>query len=133
MSATEYNRATVRKLYEYFDCGDVAAMAALLHNDAVITEAETLPYAGDYVGPAGLVDVVTKIMSVWEDVSFKVDDVLASETRAAGFGTFSVTSRATGKRVSIKICEIWEFRGDKVSRCYPIYSDTALVLKAISA
>lgn len=131
MSAAEKNREALKAIYDHFFAGDVAAMATYLRDDAVIYEAETLPYGGEYTGPQGLHDVLSRVMGTWSDVSFEIAHFLASDKAAAAFGTFHVTSRDTGKKTSFKLCEVWEFEDGKVTSVSPVYGDTALALRAL--
>ena len=129
-SAIQDNIARLRKIYDCFTSGDIKTMCTYMSDDAVIVEVQSLPYAGEYTGPSGLAEVIGHLGSTWDNLNFELEDILASETRAAGFGTFSGTARATGKPVSFKLAEVWTFKDGKVTRCEPIYGDTAAVREA---
>ncbi len=130
MSQSEQNRAMLEKIYALFFAGEIDKMTEYLSDDAVITEVQSLPYPGQYFGKDGLRTIVGKLMETWDDLAFEMDDILASDSRAAGIGTFSATSRATGRRVSFPMCEVWEFVDGKIVSCMPIYGDTAQVRQA---
>lgn len=134
MSNAERNRALLDKIYACFFAGDIPAMCGYLAEDVVIAEVENLPYGGDYVGHQGMIDVAAALGGIWDELALTVDDTLASETRVAALGTFSARAKATGKRVSFPMVEVWTFREDgKVTRIEPIYGDTAQVLDAVGA
>lgn len=134
MSNIERNRALLDKIYACFFAGDIAGMCSYLAEDVVISEVDSLPYGGDYVGHQGMIDVATALGGVWDDIALTVDDTLASETRVAALGTFSARSKSTGDRVSFPMAEVWTFREDgKVTRIEPIYGDTAQVIRAMNA
>jgi len=70
-----------------FAAGDVETVFAMIHPDCIVDEGHGLPYAGEYVGPAGLQDLVGKIMTPMEMVvdAFDVSD--AGDCRGRVLGT----------------------------------------------
>ena len=59
-----------------FAAGDIETVFAMLHPEVVVHEGAGLPYAGEYVGPAGLQELVGKIMTPFEMTldSYQVSD-----------------------------------------------------------
>jgi len=48
------------------------------------------------------------------------------------YGVFNATSKATGKKVSVPLAEMWRFKDGKVEEMLAIYGDTALLNAAMS-
>lgn len=133
MADAETNRAILRAIYDHFAAGDVDGMAQYMREDAVIIEADSLPYGGVYRGPEGLKQLLGKISEIWEDVSLDIQDILASDHAAAGYGELRMTVPHTGERIRFQICEVWQFEDGKITRCEPMYFDTARCIAALNA
>jgi len=92
-----------------FAGGDIEGVFALLHPEVVIDEGAGLPYAGEYVGAAGLQDLVGQIMTLMEMSldSFQVSD--GGECAVARL-QLTFTSRTSGKTVNMSAVEIYKDR-----------------------
>ena len=130
MNKADANRDLLKRIYELFFSGDIETMSGLFAPDAVIVEVASLPYAGEYRGPEGMTEIARRLHETWDELALDLQDILASDTRAAGVGIFSAVAKATGERVSFPMAEIWTFEGGKILRCEPIYGDTAAVRRA---
>jgi len=109
-----------------FQAGDVETVFSMIHPECVVDEGHGLPYEGTFVGPAGLQDLVGKIMSLFEMVvdSFDVSD--GGDCAVARL-SLTFTSRASGKTETIPSIELYETTDGKVSKIDVFYKSTQSV------
>ena len=75
-----------------------------------------LPWIGRKIGRSALVDFVRDIRTMTEPLDFNVEDVLASESRAAIVGALRTRIRATGEVTSTQFAIILTIAGGVVTR-----------------
>ena len=75
-----------------------------------------LPWIGHKTGRSALVDFVRDIRTMTEPLDFNVEDVLASESRAAIVGALRTRIKATGKVTSTQFAIILTIAGGVVTR-----------------
>lgn len=131
MSIAEDNRELLKKIMEV-SARDKDELRSYFSPEARFYEPESLPYGGEYYGEDRFKEFREVFAATWSEMSFEMRDILTSDTRAATFGFFTVTSRATGKSTTFPLCEVWEFEDGKIIRVDAIYGDTAKVLEALT-
>lgn len=106
-----------------FAAGDIEGVFALIHPEVVIHEGAGLPYAGQYVGPAGFQDLVGKIMTPFEMVldSFQLSD--GSDCAIARL-EMTFTNRTSGRVVKMPGVELYNTSDGKVSKIDVYYKST---------
>jgi uncharacterized protein len=109
-----------------FSAGDIETVFAMIHPDCVFDEGYGLPYAGEYVGPAGLQDLVGKIMTPMEMVvdRFEVSD--GGDCAVARL-QLTFTNRASGRTLTTPSVELYETTDGKVSKIDIYYKSTQAV------
>jgi uncharacterized protein len=114
-----------------FAGGDIEGVFALLHPEVVIHEGAGLPYAGEYVGAAGLQDLVGKIMTPMEMTldSYQVSD---GGDCAISRLEMTFTSRASGKVVKMPGVEIYNTTDGKVSKIDVYYKSTSEIADLVN-
>src|SRR3954468_7782699 len=114
-----------------FAAGDIEGVFALLHPEVVIHEGAGLPYAGEYVGAAGLQDLVGKIMTPMEMTldSFQVSD--GGDCAVARL-MMTFTSRTSGKVVTMPGVEIYNTTDGKVSKIDVYYKSTSEIADLVN-
>ena len=75
-----------------------------------------LPWIGHKTGRSALVDFVRDIRTMTEPLDFNVEDVLASESRAAIVGALRTRIKATGEVTSTQFAIILTIAGGVVTR-----------------
>jgi uncharacterized protein len=75
-----------------------------------------LPWIGRKTGRSALVDFVRDIRTMTEPLDFNVEDVLASESRAAIVGALRTRIKATGEVTSTQFAIILTIAGGVVTR-----------------
>ncbi len=129
MSA-EQNREAIAELYRLFFAGDLDSVVASLSPEIEVLQAAGLPYGGTYKGIDGFMEQVSKILGFWQELTFDVTQLLASDDVVVAYGEWRGTVKATGKTVRFPMMEAWHFDQGKIVRILPIYSDTAAVQAA---
>jgi hypothetical protein len=100
MSA-EQNIEIAQKLLEGLGSGREPAEIALPFASNLVFEIQgddgVLPWIGRKTGRAAIADFVRDLRSLTEPLAFDVEDILASENRAAIIGSLKTRIKATGK------------------------------------
>src|SRR3954453_14002433 len=106
-------------------------LLAALAPDAAWTEAEGFPYAGPYVGPDALMSgVFRRLAAEWTGYRADVHTYLEDAGRAAAFGVYSGTYKATGKTMRANFAHLYLLKDGKIASMTQ-YVDTAMVQKAL--
>ena len=122
----------VRGFYDALGQGDLAGLLSLLDSEVEWTEAERFPYySGTWHGPQAVVDnLLVPLSRDWDPFSAKADEFIAQGERVVALGTYSGTSKKTGRSFRSAFAHVWTVRGDKLAR-FNMHADTAKVLEAI--
>lgn len=123
-------KAMVERIYQLTGSGQWDAVEAMLTDDFVIHEAESLPYAGRYDGKSALRDLYTKVFAYWDDASLETGDICVGEDHAIVLVVVTATSRHNGERLRMPLTEVFHLRGDKFCGITPYYFDTASIARA---
>ncbi|MEV4626794.1 tautomerase family protein [Micromonospora sp. NPDC049523] len=121
-----------------FQSRDRSPILPMLRDDVVLRVPTTLPYGGEFTGPAAFdgffADFYSKILSgstVWESFDVLVEDVITADDHVIARLTNTAVPKATGKTVVFQ--NLWLFevtRGRIVS--VQLYADTAASSSAAS-
>lgn len=123
----------VKAAYEaMLDRGDLEGFLSFFAENGVLLEADSLPYGGRHVGPDAIRAALINVMECFSEFSFKPDVFTSNGQWVIAYGTFSVTARNTGKKVSFPLAEVTHIVDGKIMLINPVYSDTAAILAAIN-
>jgi uncharacterized protein len=121
------NIAIAQKLLQGIGSGqDPSEIAALFDADLVFEiqgDDGVLPWIGRKTGRQAVADFVRDIRALTESVSFEVEDILASESRAAIIGALQTRIKATGKIIKTQFAIVLTITGDVVTR-YQMLEDS---------
>jgi uncharacterized protein len=127
------NTTIAQKLLEGVSSGhDPAEIAALFDADLVFEiqgDDGVLPWIGRKTGRQAITDFIRDIRALTEPVTFEVEDILASDNRAAIIGALQTRIKATGKIIATQFAIILTITGDVVTR-YQMLEDSFGVSKA---
>ena len=130
------NIAIAQKLLEGIGGGhDPAEIAALFDADLVFEiqgDDGVLPWIGRRTGRQAIADFIRDIRALTEPVAFDVEDILASERRAAIIGALQTRIKATGKIAATQFAIVLTISGDVVTR-FQMLEDSFDVAKAARA
>lgn len=124
--------AQITSAYAGFRSGDPSEFLACFDEESVLIEAPSLPYGGEFRGPENVMRFMAQLMEVWTDIDFRLTDIVGNDRLVIAYGNWAATSRTTGRRVAMPMSEVWEFDGDRVLSCTPIYFDTAAAVAALA-
>src|ERR1700732_975462 len=120
MMSEQQNIAIAKKLLEGFAGGqDPDAIAVLFDNNLVFEiqgDDGVLPWIGRKTGRQAIADFIRDIRRLTEPVTFDVEDILASDSRAAIIGALQTRIKATGKITATQFAIILTITGDVVTR-----------------
>jgi ketosteroid isomerase-like protein len=116
----------VEQFLKAFAAQDIETFFSLCSPDIVVDEGAGLPYAGRYEGPAGLQDLVGKMMAAYEMTldSFQVSD--GGDCAIARLD-LSFTARASGRSTKMPAMEIYKTSGGKVTDIDVYYKSTTAI------
>jgi ketosteroid isomerase-like protein len=136
MMSHQQNIAIAQKLLEGIGSGrNPAEIAALFDTDLVFEmqgDDGVLPWIGRGTGRQAIADFIRDIRTLTEPVAFDVEDILASESRAAIIGALRTRIKATGKMIATQFAIILTITGDVVTR-FQMLEDSFDVSKSARA
>jgi ketosteroid isomerase-like protein len=136
MMSHQTNIAIAQKLLEGIGSGrDPAEIAALFDADLVFEiqgDVGALPWIGRRAGRQAIADFIRDIRTLTEPITFEVDDILASDSRAAIIGALQSRIKATGKVTATQFAIILTIASNVVTR-FQMLEDSFDVSKAARA
>jgi ketosteroid isomerase-like protein len=116
----QHNIAIAQKLLEGIGGDRSPTEIAALFDAEVIFEIQgddgVLPWIGHKTGRRAIVNFIRDIRALTEPITFEVDDILASNSRAAIIGVLQTRIKATGKIIATQFAIILTINGDVVTR-----------------
>jgi ketosteroid isomerase-like protein len=129
----QQNIAIARKLLEGIRAGQDPAEISTLFDADLVFEIQgdhgVLPWIGRKTGRQAIADFIRDIRTLTEPVTFDVEDILASDSRAAIIGALQTRIKATGNITATQFAIILTIAGDVVTR-YQMLEDSFNVSKA---
>jgi uncharacterized protein len=133
MMSYQQNIAMAQKLLERIGSGrDPDEIAALFDTDLVFEiqgDDGVLPWIGRRTGRQAIADFIRDVRTLTEPITFEVDDILASDSRAAIIGALQTRIKATGKITATQFAIILTITSDIVTR-FQMLEDSFDVSKA---
>ena len=128
---SEANIQLAKQGYADFGRGDIPAVLAILDENTEWVIPGDLPDSGTWRGKAAVAKFFQLVGETWDFQAFEPRHYVASDNRVVALGSYTATSRATGKQVSAEWAMVWEFRNGKVARLQE-FTDTLALHNAIS-
>lgn len=131
MSA-EQNIQIAAKGYADFSRGDIPAVLAVMDENVVwITPDVGTPPGGTYKGRAGVAEFFQHVNEAWDFKAFDPKEYISSGDQVAAVGSYTATSRKTGRTVSCDWVMVWKIQKCKVVR-FQEYTDSAALRDALT-
>lgn len=114
---------------------DPNAIAALFDDDLVFEiqgDDGVLPWIGRKTGRQAIADFIRNNRALTEPISFDVEDILASESRAASVGALRTRIKATDKIIATQFAIILTISEGLISR-FQMLEDSFAVSQAANA
>jgi ketosteroid isomerase-like protein len=132
----QQNIAIAQKLLKGIGGGQDPSEIAALFDAELVFEIQgdngVLPWIGRKNGHRAVADFIRDIRTLTESVAFDVEDILASDSRAAIIGALQSRIKATGKIIVTQFAIILTITGDAVTR-FQMLEDSFDVSKAARA
>jgi ketosteroid isomerase-like protein len=132
----QQNIAIAQKLLAGIGSGEDPAEIAALFDADLVFEIQgddcVLPWIGHKTGRQAIADFVRDIRMLTEPVTFDVEDILVSDSRAAIIGALQTRIKATGNIIATQFAIILTITGDVVTR-FQMLEDSFEVSKAARA
>jgi ketosteroid isomerase-like protein len=113
----------VREFTDGLRAGDVPACLDLLDEANVFSEADSLPFGGDYVGRNGFLGMLRAV-----NRDFRVDleqpEIAAAGCRILVTVRGMFTSRVTGRSLALDCVDLYQVRDGKIVRVDVFYKDS---------
>ncbi len=114
----------IRTVIEAYDRGDKDAVDALVDDHVTYRiNSHDGPYRADCCSREEFWDAVGEILADWEVTSYKLADLIVSETKGAAQIDVEMTSRHTGRSVGTGLALFLEVRNGKLVYIHE-YHDT---------
>ena len=120
---------TVRRLYNSFAEGDLAAVLAACSPDVVIAQDDALPWGGEHLGHQGVATFAAKLAE--NDSHVITEEIYAAGDRVVQYGRTQGTVRANGATYDIPECHIFTVLDGKITRA-EFYIDSAAMLEVLA-
>ncbi|MBI3791262.1 MAG: nuclear transport factor 2 family protein [Gemmatimonadetes bacterium] len=122
------NVSLLKSLYASFARGDVPTVLGAMHPQIAWHSAESNPYmpSGEpWVGPEAIVtNLFMKLGSEWDGFTVHPTVFHGAGDSVIMEGRYSGTYKATGKRMDLQVCHVWDVKDGKVTR-FQQYMNTA--------
>jgi nucleoside-diphosphate-sugar epimerase/ketosteroid isomerase-like protein len=118
--------ATLREFVSRMGSGDQSGALAMVDENAVWHEAESLPWAGQWRGPHGFVALEDAISAAVEMSTQSFDIVEAGDVVEMRL-SLVFTSRASGRRLPMDVIEHYTVREGRIFGANAFYKDTHAV------
>ena len=111
--------------------GDFEALAATLDPDCVLYQPASLPYGGEWRGPAGFARWLKAFSAQWSSLEVKdsefypVGDVVFSRSHICA------VARATGQPADWPLLQFFKVRNNRILELRPFHWDTAAMLPSL--
>jgi uncharacterized protein len=132
----QQNTAIAQKFLEGIGGGQNPAEIAALFDADLVFEIQgddgVLPWIGRKTGRQAVADFIRDIRTLTEPVTFDVEDILASDGRAAIIGALQTRIKASGRITATQFAIILTITGDVVTR-FQMLEDSFNVSKAARA
>jgi ketosteroid isomerase-like protein len=118
--------AVVRAFTDAMRAGDIHTCLTMIDPDLVFSEAESLPFGGDYHGKDGFLQLL-------RNVSRHLKVELATPEITGGDGLVAVrvhgtmTARATGRSMQMDVVDLYRLSAGKVTRVDVFYKEPTAV------
>ncbi|MAA76625.1 MAG: hypothetical protein CML73_01145 [Rhodobiaceae bacterium] len=107
----------VNIFFEYARQGNFEELEAMMTDDIVIIESDSLPFAGRYTGKKALQNLYTKIMPMLKISEVKQSNLMLGENSVC----CEVELHPAGSDEVVEMMEMYVFRGDKLCMIKPFY------------
>lgn len=127
----EQNLQTVKTMIDRGLAGDFESVRQYVSDEFVATEADCLPYPGEFRGFEGYVNLMMALAEAWADLAFDVEQLIADDRTVAIRGTLS--GRRGYRSFAMPVVELWDFEDGKLVASRPYYFDTKELADIYSA
>jgi uncharacterized protein len=127
------NLEIVRRSYEAFERGDLAAVLADLDPEIEWHQAQGLPHGGLYRGRDEVRQNVFEPLDAewWSEFSAVPDEILDAGEQLVVLGRYRGTSKRTGKRLDVPFVHVWTLRDERATS-FRQFLDTAGWIEALA-
>lgn len=111
--------------------GDWEGVQALLTDDFMVVEPESLPYGGLWKGKDALQRLFPAVMQCFENPVPVTKEIIGGKEWASVIVDFTVTSKKTGRRFTQTVSEVGRIVDGKLAELQIHYFDTAALAAEI--
>jgi ketosteroid isomerase-like protein len=114
------NVRIVQTFYEAAGRGDLPAMLSLLAPEFVAYESDALPYAGEYRGSAGFVQLMERLFGLFR-MDLRVDDFVDAGDHVVAFVEGQLVPQGGGAAIPVQIAECWTLQNHRIVEVRPYH------------
>jgi len=137
MSDTEQALATLMRFYAaettYLqpDGGDFSVIAATLDPECLLVQPASLPYGGEWRGPAGFEAWMKAFGAQWSSLEVRDPRFYPSGDIVVSHSHIHAVARATGQAIDWPLLQLFRVRDARILELRPFHWDTAAMLPAL--
>lgn len=131
-SRTADSRALVVRFVDALGVGRLDDALRLLAADFTVHAAGDVPYSGDYVGPAGFLELITKMSEVLELAPSPEMDFVADGEKVVLHYCLTFTARASGDSAEMSMAEVYTVRDGLIVELDVFYKNPSAVAALIA-
>jgi ketosteroid isomerase-like protein len=120
-------RAIVVKFVDAFGDQRLDDALSLLDDEFVVHAAGDVPYSGDYFGPTGFLELVTKISEMLELMPSPKMQFLADGDKVVLHYRLTFTARASGESVEMSMAEVFTVQEGLIMELDVFYKNPSAV------
>lgn len=111
--------------------GDFDALAATLDPECVLYQPASLPYSGEWRGPAGFERWLKEFGRQWSSLEVKDSEFYPTGDVVFSRSHVYAVARATGRSADWPLLQLFKMRGARILELRPFHWDTAALLPAL--
>ena len=119
--------AVVEAFFTALNAGDADAALALLADDFVLVQADSLPYGGTYQGRDGFQAYLARQREAWARFSVGTPRCLSDGQRTVVALSTASGETKDGTAFEMPMAQVFAVDGGKLQAAHPFYFDTAAV------
>ncbi len=113
------------------DGGDFSVIAQTLDPDCVLHQPASLPYGGEWRGPAGFKAWMKAFGAQWSSLEVRDPRFYLSGDVVVSHSHVHAVARATGQAIDWPLLQLFRVRDSRILELRPFHWDTAAMLPAL--
>jgi ketosteroid isomerase-like protein len=129
---TDTPASVMDRFFSGYASGDIEAVAALFHPEAVVHESDALPFGGEYHGRDGFRKLIGAMLSDFQFEAFDPEYLPVDDHRIVVRVRARFTLRSSGAAVEFPVLEIYSMQDGMIRDVDVYYKDPGAVANLLA-